>query len=114
MANMRKLCESSSLLDLQLVADYLQSEKVPVEILNEHQGGSPVVPHWGLSVWAELWVRNDTQFERAKLLLEQYRAQRDQPPGSEWACPNCGEYNPGNFETCWHCARARQEEETEA
>ena len=100
---MRKLCESPSLVDLRLIANYLESEGIEVEILNEHQGGNPGVPHWALSVWAELWVKEPRQFERAEQLFAQYQSQQQQESGPEWTCPGCDEPNPGNFESCWKC-----------
>lgn len=100
---MRKLCESPSLVHLQLIANYLENEGIEVEILNEHQGGSPGVPHWALSVWAELWVKNDRQFERAAEIFGQYRQEQSRESGAEWRCQHCDESNPDSFETCWNC-----------
>ncbi|TGD76008.1 DUF2007 domain-containing protein [Mangrovimicrobium sediminis] len=106
---MRKLLESPSLVNLQLVADYLESAGVRVSMLNEYQGSSAVVPHGGLSVWAELWVREDVQYPRALELLDAYRRQQDSPALEQWRCVHCMEDNPGNFEFCWHCGKERGE-----
>lgn len=100
---MRKLCESPSLVELRLIASYLESEGIAVEILNEHQGGNPGVPHWALSVWAELWIKHPTQFETASRLLARYQQEQSEEPGEEWQCHQCREANPGNFESCWKC-----------
>ncbi|MCB1841475.1 MAG: DUF2007 domain-containing protein [Halioglobus sp.] len=101
---MRKLFESPSIVDLRLLANYLEHAGIRVEILNEHQGGSPGVPHWGLSVWAELWVREPAQYARAETLLAQYRREQSVADVGEWQCSACGEANPETFDTCWHCA----------
>tara|TARA_R110002049_G_scaffold12647_6_gene56421 strand:- start:3041 stop:3376 length:336 start_codon:yes stop_codon:yes gene_type:complete len=101
---MRKLFESPSIVDLRLLANYLENEGIRLEILNEHQGGSPGVPHWGLSVWAELWVRNPAQYARAEELLARYRSEQSIVDVGEWRCPGCGEPNPGTFDACWNCA----------
>ena len=108
---MRKLCESPSLVDLQLIANYLENAGIGVEILNEHQGGNPGVPHWALSVWAELWVKDSGQFEEAASLLAQHQRQQAQSPDTEWSCRGCGESNPGNFESCWKCGVFRSRDE---
>ena len=100
---MLKLCEAPSLLELRLIASYLESEGIEIEILNEHQGGSPVVPHGGLSVWAELWVKNSRKFERAEKLLARYRQEQSRECTGEWTCTACNEANPDSFEQCWHC-----------
>lgn len=100
---MRKLCESPSFVELRLKANYLEREGIHVEILNEHQGGNPGVPHWALSVWAELWVKNPRQFEPAVKALERYHYEQSQNSSEEWVCSSCSESNPINFESCWKC-----------
>jgi hypothetical protein len=103
---MRKLCESPSLVELRLIANYLENEGIKFQILNEHQGGNPGVPHWALSVWAELWITNAKEFDRAAKLLDQYRFEQSQDATHEWTCERCKEANPGNFESCWKCGKA--------
>lgn len=85
------------------MASYLENAGIEVEILNEYQGASPVVPHGGLSVWAELWVKKPHQFQRAEELLAVYRQEQSQNNARDWNCDNCNEVNPGSFEACWHC-----------
>jgi hypothetical protein len=48
----------------------------------------------------ELWVRDDTQLERARGLL----AALQQRPQRRWTC-TCGELVEGGFEACWACGR---------
>jgi len=102
---MRKLCESPSLVELQLIAGYLEKDGVAVIFLNEHQGGNPGVPHWSVSVWAELWVKDPKQYPRALELYNQYRDKLSSEPAPEWQCHTCGEDNPGSFEACWQCGQ---------
>jgi hypothetical protein len=102
---MRKLCESPSLVDLGLIAGYLENEGIAVNILNEYQGGSPGVPHGALSVWAELWIRNPQQYPRALELYDQYRERLSGESAPEWLCATCRENNPGSFESCWKCGQ---------
>jgi len=42
---MRKLCQSQNLVELRLIANYLENDGIDVQILNEHQAGNPGVPH---------------------------------------------------------------------
>lgn len=105
---MLKLCESPSLVELRLIASFLEHEGVDVEILNEHQGGNPGVPHWALSVWAELWVKNPRQFERAARLMARYQHEQSRSDVGEWTCRACDESNPDSFETCWKCGGAAE------
>lgn len=103
---MRKLTESPSLIELRLIAGLLENEGVAVRILNEHQGGGPGVPHWALSVWAELWVDNPYQFERAAKLMARYQHEQSQEVIGEWTCSGCSENSPTSFESCWNCGRS--------
>src|SRR5688572_17290172 len=47
----------------------------------------------------EVWVSDDGELERARLLLEQLR----HPQHRRWACPACREQIDGPFEQCWNC-----------
>jgi len=104
---MRKLLQSPSLIEVQMRASYLESEGVSVVVLNEHQAGNPGAPHWALPVDAELWVRQDSQFEKAAKLMAHYQALQSTDT-SDWQCGACNESNPGNFEVCWKCGGINQ------
>jgi hypothetical protein len=106
---MHKLFESPSLIELRLIANYLENEGIGIEILNEHQGGNPGVPHWAVSVWAELWVKEASQFERAAKLLGRYQHEQRQDASEEWTCNACKEANPSSFDSCWHCGEPTNE-----
>ncbi|MEH6556175.1 MAG: DUF2007 domain-containing protein [Oceanicoccus sp.] len=56
----------------------------------------------GLSnIWAELWVSDPEDFDRAKkLLTKELASDMDKP---DWKCPNCQELNGYNFAFCWKC-----------
>jgi hypothetical protein len=43
---------------------------------------------------------------RTAAILNTERNARD-ADNSKWTCPHCHEENPGNFEECWKCQRAR-------
>ena len=57
-----------------------------------------------IDAWPELWVMNDRDFERARLLLEKSHIAIQEP---DWQCERCGSFSPGTFEFCWHCAGER-------
>ncbi|WP_083251845.1 MULTISPECIES: DUF2007 domain-containing protein [Pseudomonas] len=102
---MRKLLESDSLVQVNLIASYLQSHGVTVKILNEHQGSIRSVISFNKSIHPELWVHPE-QFELAAKLVGRY--QHDQQSSDslsevEWLCKKCKESNPGNFMSCWNC-----------
>ena len=57
-----------------------------------------------ISVWPELWLLRDRDFERASLVLSQDRAEIEE---ADWHCGSCGRHSPATFEFCWHCAGER-------
>jgi hypothetical protein len=58
-----------------------------------------------IDAWPELWVENDRDFERAKLLLEKSHAAIQE---ADWNCEQCGSVSPATFDFCWHCAGERR------
>lgn len=57
-----------------------------------------------IDVWPELWILRDRDYERAKLLLAQSRADIVE---ADWHCTRCGSDSPATFDLCWHCAGDR-------
>ncbi|TLX57296.1 hypothetical protein DN824_11205 [Stutzerimonas nosocomialis] len=102
---MRKLLESDSLIQVNLIASYLQSNGITVKILNEHQGSIRSIVSFHRPIHPELWVHPE-QFEIAAKLVGRYQHdQESNDPHSEieWLCKKCKESNPGNFMSCWNC-----------
>lgn len=54
--------------------------------------------------YPELWVVDDEVWPRARLLLDKWLAEAEEP-GPDWLCPGCGERIEGQFEVCWKCGR---------
>jgi hypothetical protein len=50
----------------------------------------------------ELWVRRDSDAERARTLLRHGAAPASGSRGS-WRCPQCGEDCEPQFTHCWNC-----------
>ena len=49
----------------------------------------------------ELWIIDDTEYDRARGIIEQQIENSQQQQA--WLCPNCGEENAGQFAICWNC-----------
>lgn len=47
----------------------------------------------------EVWLTDDSHYERARALLDELRAR----PSRQWWCRGCGESIEGGFEQCWNC-----------
>jgi len=105
----RKLLESDSLTQVNLLASYLESQGITVRIANEHQGFIRAAIAYHKPIQPELWVRAD-QFEAAAKLVGRYQYEQESNrsrDGIEWLCGKCKENNPDNFMSCWSCGRAR-------
>lgn len=53
-----------------------------------------------------LCVLNETDYERARAVLEDFQKVTVRP-GGEWVCPHCQSKVPAGFDTCWNCERER-------
>lgn len=53
--------------------------------------------------WPALYVIKDEEKNRAIQVIRERLAEMAEGVDEEIICPNCGESNPGNFDTCWSC-----------
>ena len=53
-------------------------------------------------VYPELWVVNDSDYDRALEVLEPYYRQ-ETTVGPDWVCSSCGSEVGGAFGECWKC-----------
>lgn len=106
---MRKVYEAALVSDAEQVRDLLQRRGIDAHVFGEHTysvlGVNPLA-------WPQVWVAEDGDFERAKVLVSDYeRTQRalaaSAAPGDRWCCRACGETNEGTFEICWSCGEPR-------
>ena len=57
--------------------------------------------------YPELWVVDNEVYPRARLLLDKWLIEAEQP-GPEWTCTHCGERVEGQFESCWQCGQEKE------
>lgn len=77
----------------------LEASGVNVTMRNEFVAGvTGEVPVF--ETWPELWVVNDSDYDRACRIIEAAFAGQ---PGDPWQCRQCGEENEASFEFCWQC-----------
>jgi Putative prokaryotic signal transducing protein len=99
---MKRVHIAPTLLDAQLAADVLSGLGIATHILNANAAGAlGEVPF--MQAQPEIWVDDDAQEMRAR---EALAGLHDAPPRNEKTCPRCGEFNPGNFLSCWQCGGA--------
>jgi hypothetical protein len=100
---------ASSLHEAHLIAGLMRQAGLAVTLTNENVVGlvGELPPH---AVCPILWVRGQSDFVRAREIVELYEDRlNDADVGNlpEWTCSSCAELSPGNFETCWKCGKAR-------
>jgi hypothetical protein len=81
----------------------LELAGVDCTVRNEYASGAigELAP---IDAWPELWVVDDSELQRAKLLVAESRAVIQEP---DWQCKQCGSDSPATFEFCWQCAGER-------
>jgi hypothetical protein len=94
---MKKLFSSNESAEVELLKNIVEKEDIPCTI----QTASGAIPF--TEYYPELWVMNDEDYPRAKLLLDDW-LKPPAPPGEPWKCPICGEMIEAQFSTCWKCA----------
>ena len=88
---------------VQQVLSLLDREGIACTLRNEYAAGAvgELAP---LDAWPELWIQNDSDYDRANQVLEVFTAEVEEP---EWPCDQCGKSSPATFEFCWHCGWER-------
>lgn len=87
----------------------LEGEGIPTDLRNAGVVGlAGEVPY--TQVYPELWIINNSDEERARAIIKEYR-EKDAatPAAAEWVCPNCGETVDGVFAECWNCSTPKKE-----
>lgn len=97
---MKRLYSAANLPEAYLIRDMLAEVGVRTHILNENaQGGVGEIPF--TQAYPEIWIERKDDLERARRVIAKYESRS---PSNDYVdCARCGEQNPENFETCWHC-----------
>jgi hypothetical protein len=100
--------DGKELLNTADVLELLRRYQIPyLEILRETQ--ATIGYSSALLGAARIGVIRECYFDVIDLLRRKARNEPFPPPPAQsddtadWACPACGEENPGNFEVCWNC-----------
>lgn len=97
---MKKVTSADSAITISHYKNLLQSEGIDAFVRNEHMGSiMGEVPFQ--EVWAELWVKDDLDYDRALQLIDE--SITDESPAENWRCSKCAAENEGQFAACWSC-----------
>ena len=97
---MKRIYSAANLMEAHIILDLLSHVGINARLFNENaQSGVGEIPF--THAYPEIWVMNDSDVERGKLVINQYESS---PIDTGIVfCTACGEENPRNFQLCWHC-----------
>ncbi len=99
---MKKLYTHENRMIIFNLKNVLEGEGIQAVVMNEYSsGGAGDLATF--DTWPEIWVENESQFERAEALLNQivFNTSDD-----FWYCRGCQEKNDVAFKLCWNCCRS--------
>ncbi len=106
---MRKLYEAADRIEAQMLMDYLAEQGIASVLLGDTlSGGAGELP---ANIFPAIWILKDEQHQRARWLIESFKAESQAPHSSGWRCPVCGESVDPGFDLCWNCSTPRVKEE---
>jgi len=96
---MKMVYSNESIFLVNNVKNLIEAERINTFIKNEFSLGAA----GEISVfdaWPEVWVSDDTDFERARTIVD---LSQNSDKGEDWICNKCLEKNTFSFEICWQC-----------
>lgn len=102
---MHRLYQAQDEFEAQLLRDYLAASHIPATVLGRYQSAAAgELPSLGFP-W--VWILEDRDLARARSLLAEFLARREEPDRAvSWRC-DCGERIGPEFDLCWQCGRGR-------
>lgn len=95
--------------DITLVGHYqsvLESNGIATFMKNQFgTSGAGELPF--VEVVPQLWVLNESDAGRARVLIEELHENADTELMQAWECPACGTLLEAAFTHCWKCSAAR-------
>ena len=103
---MKKLFSSPNFTEVGLLKSQFEAEGIACVTRNEQLSAvSGSVPFF--ECYPELWVLHDSDYDRAKRLLEKMQDTAHQQVAA-WLCPGCAEEIEGQFGSCWNCGAGKE------
>ena len=95
--------------DVTLVGHYqsvLESNDIATYMKNQFgTSGAGELPF--VEVVPQLWVLNEADADRAKVLIQELHDPESQQQVQAWLCPECSTPQEAAFTHCWKCSSAR-------
>jgi len=97
------LLSTPNLVEISAAKLALDNNGIQSQIFNESTYQN--IP--GPFAYPELWVFDDSDFQRAAEIVKAARPSAAPPPQGDWICAKCGEKSEAQFVSCWNCGVAR-------
>jgi len=97
------LLSTPDLIELTAAKLALENSGIQCEVLND--GNYQNMP--GPFAYPQLWVLDDSEFERASEIVKAARSSPVKLPDGDWVCPKRGERSEAQFVSCWKCGETR-------
>jgi hypothetical protein len=99
---MKKLYTHENRMIIFNLKNVMQGEDIHSVVMNEYSsGGAGDLSTF--DTWPELWIEDDTQFDRAESILKNIISN---PVDDDWFCRGCQEKNDVAFKLCWRCGHS--------
>lgn len=98
---MRLLYTNDNRLIVANARNIVEAAGIGVVLKNEYAAGG-IGELSAFDAWVELWVTDDSNYDRASRLLKNAFSAENAVP---WTCSNCNESNDPSFDLCWNCLR---------
>jgi hypothetical protein len=96
---MKMFYTNESYLLVNSIKNIIETQEIQIFIKNEFAQGA-VGEVSAFDTWPELWVFDDTDFDRAVAIVKSSYSSKQ---AVDWICKNCDETNDPAFEICWNC-----------
>lgn len=86
----------------------LEHAGIVTETRNEY-ASSAVGELSAIDTWPELWLTDESDYNRAMHILQPLMSEETQP---SWICGHCTEENESSFDYCWKCQKTKPDKTT--
>jgi len=100
---MKKLYQARDRIEAQLLKDFLASHHIDTVVQGDYLSGA--AGELPALMFPVIWVLDERDVPRGRELIEAFNCRN--PEGAGWRCVDCGEFNEGQFDLCWHCGSCR-------
>ena len=101
-SSMRMIFAARDESEAAFLISLLESEEISAQTWTVRGEGGQVPP--------QIWLLNDSDFDRAAQIVKEYVKNQEKPAAKKelWKCTRCGEKHETTFSECWKCGQSRE------